>query len=101
MAVWRSRVDNGKGAQGRIREFALGGHHLIATWKSTNRSKRDKDPSEWLPPNRAYWCTYLGNWVAIKRTRGLSMDADEADAIREGLRVCGRYVRRDALLGRH
>ena len=94
-------MDNGKGAQGRIREFALGGHHLIATWKSTNRSKRDKDPSEWLPPNRAYWCTYLGNWVAIKRTRGLSMDADEADAIREGLRVCGRYVRRDALLGRH
>ena len=40
-------------------------HHLIATWRSTNRSKRDKDPSEWLPPNRAYWCTYLDDWVAI------------------------------------
>lgn len=75
--------------------------HLIATWKSTNRSKRDKDPSEWLPPNRAYWCRYLNDWVAIKRRWGLSMDAEEADAIREGLRVCGRYVRRDALLGRH
>ena len=45
-------------------------HHLIATWYSTNRSKRDKDPSEWLPPNRAYWCIYFDNWVAIKRTWG-------------------------------
>ena len=76
-------------------------HHLIANWYSTNPSKRDKDPSEWLPSNCAHWGTYFDNWVAIKRTWRLSMDADEADAIREGLRVCGRYVRRDALLGRH
>ena len=100
--AWRSGAHEWEKAR-RV-EFANSlseDHHLIATWKSTNRSKRDKDPSEWLPPNRAYWCTYLDDWVAIKRTWGLSMDADEADAIREGLRVCGRYVRRDALLGRH
>ena len=46
---------------------------LIATWKSTNRSKHDKDRSEWLPPNRAYWCTYLDDWVRIKRAWGLSI----------------------------
>ena len=70
-------------------------HHLISAWKSTYRSRRDKDPTECaLPPIRACWCTYLGNWVATKRTWGPSMDAEEADSIREGLlRVCGRYPR--------
>ena len=90
--------------KGRRVEFANSlseDHHLIASRKSTNRSKRDKDPSEWLPPNRAYWCTYLDDWVAIKRAWTLSMDADEADAIRECLRVFSRYTPRDALLGRH
>ena len=42
------------------------------------------------PAEPRYWCTYLDDWVAIKRAWGLSMDADEADAIREGLRVCDR-----------
>ena len=100
--AWRSGAH--AWTKGRRVEFANSlseDHHLIATWKSTNRSKGDKDPSEWLPPNRAYWCRYLDDWVAIKRAWGLSMDADEADAIREGLRVCARYTRRDALLGRH
>ena len=62
-------------------------HHLIATWKSTNRSKRDKDPSEWLPPNRAYWCTYLDNWVAIKCTWGA------LDGCRRGRRHPGGVTR--------
>ncbi len=76
-------------------------HHLIATWLSTNRSKNKKDPGDWLPPNRAYWCTYLNDWTAIKREWGLSMDQAEADAIRKGLRVCGKYEKRDHIDGRH
>lgn len=76
-------------------------HHLIATWKSTNRSKGKKDPAGWLPPNRAYWCTYLRHWVAIKRDWGLSMDPDEEVAVKRGLQVCARYAKRDHLAGRH
>lgn len=76
-------------------------HHLIATWKSTNRSKNKRDPADWLPPNRAYWCTCLTDWIAIKREWGLTMDQVEADAIRKGLYVCGAYGKSDHIAGRH
>ena len=45
--------------------------HLIAVWSSANGSKGKRDPADWLPPNRAYWCTYLNDWIAIKRDWGL------------------------------
>ena len=98
--AWRSGAHGWPHSQ-RV-EFAnwLGDdHHLVAAWSSTNTSKRDSDPAKWLPPNRAYWCTYLNNWTAIKREWGLAMDPQEADAVREGLRVCSRYAKSDRLLG--
>ena len=76
-------------------------HHLIATWRSTNRSKNKQVPADWLPPNKAYWCTYLNDWIAIKREWGLSMNRAEADTIRKGLLVCGEYEKRDHIAGRH
>ena len=74
-------------------------YHLIAVWRSANRSKADKDPAHWMPPNRSYWCEYLDHWISVKRTWGLSMDTAEADAIREGLAVCADYEKRDAIGG--
>ena len=50
---------------------------LIAVTNSVNRSKGDKDPSNWIPSNQAFVCTYLANWVAIKKHWGLSMDRSE------------------------
>ena len=50
---------------------------LIAVSGSSNRSKSDKDPSNWLPPLRGYWCTYVSNWVAVKARWSLSMDESE------------------------
>ena len=66
-----------------------------------NGSKGAKGPAEWLPPNRAHWCTYLAEWVEIKRRWYLAMDQAEANAIRKGLAVCGRYRSGDHLDGRH
>ena len=51
---------------------------LIAVDDGTNSSKGDKDPAKWMPPNTAYHCEYVRNWVAIKSTYGLSMDSAEA-----------------------
>ena len=76
-------------------------NHLIAVWNSANRSKSDKDPADWMPPNRAYWCEYLDEWIAVKRKWELSMDQQEADAIKTGLAVCERYRMRDHIDGRH
>ncbi len=50
---------------------------LIAVTDSVNRSKGDKDPSNWMPPNRADWCRYIADWVAVKVRWGLSMDQSE------------------------
>ena len=50
---------------------------LIAVTDRVNVSKSDKDPSNWMPPLRSYWCTYLGNWISVKARWGLSMDQSE------------------------
>ncbi len=50
---------------------------LIAVTDRVNMSKSDKDPSNWMPPLRSYWCTYLGDWISVKARWGLSMDQSE------------------------
>ena len=50
---------------------------LIAVTDRVNMSKSDKDPSNWLPPLRSYWCAYLGDWISVKARWGLSMDQSE------------------------
>ena len=61
---------------------------LIAVSASANRSKGDRDPARWLPPNESYRCEYVRKWVLIKATWGLDMDADEQEAVREVLGSC-------------
>jgi len=50
---------------------------LVAVTDRVNVSKSDKDPSNWMPPLRSYWCTYLGDWISVKARWGLSMDQSE------------------------
>jgi hypothetical protein len=53
------------------------GRALIAVTSSVNRSKGDRDPSQWLPPRTAYVCTYISDWIAVKYQWNLSMDSSE------------------------
>ncbi len=59
---------------------------LRAVHDSANQDKGDRDPSNWLPPRQQHWCTYLGDWVAIKVRWGLSMDQSEYGRIRNVVR---------------
>ncbi len=59
---------------------------LRAVHDSANQEKGDRDPSNWLPPRREHWCTYVGDWVAIKVRWGLSMDQSEHGRIRNIVR---------------
>ncbi|MFM8311543.1 MAG: HNH endonuclease family protein [Ilumatobacteraceae bacterium] len=59
---------------------------LRAVTDNVNQSKSDADPSNWMPPLRTFWCTYLGDWVAIKARWGLSMDQSEWGRVRNLLR---------------
>lgn len=56
--------------------------HLIAVTGASNRSKSDRDPSEWMPSNKAYHCQYIANWVSIKIRWSLSVDEKELIAIK-------------------
>jgi hypothetical protein len=60
---------------------------LNAVTASVNRSKGDKDISEWLPKKNV--CTYLAGWVTIKARYELTVDVEEAKVINKNYKTCG------------
>jgi hypothetical protein len=62
--------------------------HLIAVTGSSNRSKSDQDPADWVPINKSYVCEYIANWVSIKVRWELSIDAKEKTALVANLKGC-------------
>ena len=54
---------------------------LMATSAKANRSKGDKDASEWLPSNEKFWCKYVISQVKIKSKYDLSISANEKSVI--------------------
>jgi hypothetical protein len=55
---------------------------LIAVTAAQNGSKSANDPTNWIPPQKSYICTYLSEWVAIKAHWNLSMDQSEFGRIK-------------------
>ena len=62
---------------------------LIAVTAGSNRSKSDRDPAEWMPPDRGYWCVYVADWVVVKHRWQLSVDAAERAALERYVAGCG------------
>jgi len=60
---------------------------LNAVTASVNRSKGDKDISQWLPKKNV--CTYLSGWVTIKAKFELTVDITEAKVINRYYESCG------------
>ncbi len=65
--------------------------HLIAVYKSANRSKGSRSPDQWMPANTSYWCEYISIWEEVKLNYGLTMDANEFIAIQKYKRICDRF----------
>jgi len=63
---------------------------LIAVTASTNRSKSDRDPAQWLPQRNR--CLYVRHWVAVKTRWGLKVDRPEKRALRRQARGCANRV---------
>lgn len=51
------------------------GRSLIAVTATTNRSKGDRDPAEWMPAKAR--CKYVLQWTAVKIRWGLKVDPAE------------------------
>ncbi|WP_346766510.1 hypothetical protein [Streptomyces sp. A1547] len=69
------------GAPGGVRERPGSPDALIAVSAVSNRSKADKDPAEWLPPDGSYHCTYPATWVGTKLRWHLAVDDAERQAL--------------------
>ena len=62
---------------------------LLAVSASENRSKSDKGPSEYMPPNKAYTCDYSKKWVDIlSKYNDMSIPQKDKDALEAGLKKC-------------
>jgi len=66
---------------------------LIAVSASANRSKGDRDPADWLPPNQDFHCEYVRAWVIAKGYWGLTMDDRERGSVYSVLGQCGSSTR--------
>jgi len=62
--------------------------NLLAVDSSTNRSKGDGDAATWLPPNKAFRCTYVARQVAVKGKYAIWVTSAERDAMTRVLRTC-------------
>jgi len=62
---------------------------LIAVSASSNRSKSDRDPADWLPPNADYRCEYAVAWAQFKSRWSLSIDPKEKVALLGLADECG------------
>lgn len=61
---------------------------LVAVTARSNRSKADKDPTDWLPPAEGAVCRYVAEWTAVKLRWELSVDDREQAALTEAATGC-------------
>jgi Protein of unknown function (DUF1524)/Excalibur calcium-binding domain len=81
-----------KGAQQwsavRRETFANDPLELLAVSAHANRAKGDGDTATWLPPNKAFRCTYVERQIAVKRRYGIWVTQAEHDAMARVLGGC-------------
>lgn len=61
---------------------------VLAVEDNANASKSDREPEEWKPPRKAYWCTYAKKWINIKHRWALTATHAEKRALRNMLGTC-------------
>lgn len=79
--AWRSGAHDWSTEQRE--EFANDQENLTAVSASSNRSKGDSDPADWMPPEESIHCEYVAIWVDVKTTWELSVDEAEHAALEE------------------
>lgn len=57
--------------------------HLLSVNGPENLKKGDTTPSQYIPPNKAYTCEFLKQWLSIKTIWALRITPKEGDAIQK------------------
>lgn len=80
------------GAQGwtQAKRVALANDpiNLFAVDGPTNERKSDSDAASWLPPSKAFRCTYVAHQVGVKKAYGLWVTTAEKAAMQRILTTC-------------
>ncbi|GGF83123.1 HNH endonuclease family protein [Alteromonas lipolytica] len=63
--------------------------NVIAVSLTANRSKGAKGPTEWMPSNQGYRCTYLERFQVVTRKYQLAFTATERRVLNKQLSACG------------
>lgn len=61
---------------------------LLAVSAKENRSKSDKGPSEYMPPNKNYQCQYAFGWVKVATKYGITVTQKDKDVLKTVLSGC-------------
>nr|WP_227870148.1 MULTISPECIES: HNH endonuclease family protein [Streptomyces] len=82
--AWRSGANSW--TRERRAEFAndLYWPQLIVASQSSNSSKGDQDPADWMPRTE-YRCTYTRMWIRVKHSYDLKVDSGEKSALQSAL----------------
>ena len=86
--AWRSGAKSWSTA--RRQSFANDLRHA-ELWISDhplNMDKGGKDPGRWLPPRKAFRCTYARSYVHVKYVWSLSVNTTEKKALTSQLKTC-------------
>ncbi|MDZ7913016.1 MAG: HNH endonuclease family protein [Rhodococcus sp. (in: high G+C Gram-positive bacteria)] len=70
------------------RNLANDPRNLIPVDGPTNGQKSDSDAASWLPPNKAYRCTYVSQQITVKSIYHLWVTQAEKDAMQKILATC-------------
>ena len=85
-ALQRRYANTGSLSEGILPETS---HNFLAVGASSNGEKGSSDPTQWMPRDEAYHCTYLKKWVLNKSQNGLLFDQAEFDFIQSRAPDCG------------
>lgn len=86
---WASEHGGLKWPANKKERFANDPLNLLAVDDSLNQSKGAKGPTQWMPPNHAFRCEYLGLWQSVlSKYSGLKMTSKENRTFKKQLAAC-------------
>lgn len=87
--AWRSGAGSAAWSTADREAYANDPEVLLSADAGANRTKGDKGPEAWKPPNHDYWCEYARRWIWIKSDWHLTVNPAEKSSLRQMLGTCG------------
>lgn len=69
-------------------KFANDLENLLATSAKENRSKGDKGPGEYMPPNKDYRCQYAKSYISIAHKYSLTINKKDSKVLNKTIKEC-------------